>query len=172
MTPHRRRRSRFLALAAAAQAVCGLLLAVDILSELPELRADPGHAVLEVAIIAALLLGSALIAAEFRRLQIESHEMQARIRAASGAFVGVLQEAFDQWGLTPAEREVALLAVKGFTTDEIAALRDARAGTIRAQCAAVYRKAGVSGRAQLLSLFVDHLLGGTDLGAARTAPRS
>ena len=98
--------------------------------------------------------------------------MQARIRAASGAFVGVLEDAFDQWGLTPAEREVALLAIKGFTTDEIAGLRDARAGTIRAQCAAVYRKAGVSGRAQLLSLFVDHLLGGAHLVAPRPGPQT
>ena len=172
MTPNRRRRSRLLALAAAAQAACGVLLAIDILSELAELASDPAHAVLEVAIVATLLLGSALIGAEFRRLRAESNEMQARIRAASGAFVGVLEDAFDQWGLTHAEREVALLAIKGFTTDEIAGLRDARAGTIRAQCAAVYRKAGVSGRAQLLSLFVDHLLGGANLMAARPASRA
>ena len=44
---------------------------------------------------------------------------------------------------------MALLALKGLTIGEIAALRATREGTVKAQCAAIYRKAGVSGRPQL-----------------------
>lgn len=165
-------RHRLLALAATAQAVCGLLLLVDILDELPEFRVEPWHAALEAAIVAALLLGAVLIAGEFRRMQAQAERMTGRLRAASGAFVALLEETFAGWGLTPAEREVALLAIKGFSVAEIAALRSAREGTVRAQCAAVYRKAGVSGRAQLLSHFIDDLLAGAELDPGQPEPGS
>jgi DNA-binding NarL/FixJ family response regulator len=46
---------------------------------------------------------------------------------------------------------------------EIAQIRATREGTIKAQCAAIYRKAGVSGRAQLLSLFIEDLMAGVVL---------
>jgi hypothetical protein len=40
----------------------------------------------------------------------------------------------------------------------MAGLRDTKQGTIKAQCASVYRKADVAGRVQLLSIFLDDLL--------------
>lgn len=162
-------RTRLLGLAAALQALCGLLLLGDVLSELPDLAADPGHAALEAAIVASLLLSSTLIWGEFRRMHAQADRMKMRLRAASGAFVALVEESFAEWGLTPAEREVALLALKGFAVAEIASLRGAREGTVRAQCAAVYRKAGVSGRAQLIAHFVDDLLAGADLGTGSGA---
>ena len=85
------------------------------------------------------------------------------MRVASGAFLELLEEHFVRWSLTPSERDVALLSVKGLSIGEIAALRETREGTVKAQCAAVYRKAGVSGRAQLLSLFVEDLMAGVVL---------
>ena len=69
-----------------------------------------------------------------------------------------MNEHFDTWGLTPAERDVALFAIKGFSTQDMANLRGVSEGTIKAQTAAIYRKAGVSGRPQLLSLFIDNLI--------------
>jgi DNA-binding CsgD family transcriptional regulator len=92
--------------------------------------------------------------------------MQGRMRAASGAFLALLEETFVTWGLTPAESNVALLAIKGFSIGEIATLREAQEGTIRAQCAAIYRKAGVTGRTQLLSHFIDDLMAGVEFGTA------
>ena len=76
-----------------------------------------------------------------------------------------MQESFGRWGLTRSERDVALLTVKGLSVAEIAALRETREGTVRAQCAAIYRKAGVESRAQLLSLFVEDLMAGVVLEA-------
>jgi DNA-binding CsgD family transcriptional regulator len=155
-------RTRLLALAAVVQAGCGLLMVVDMVSELADYRTDPASALIDVAILVALVFGSALIAGEVRRLQAANERMQGRLRVASSAFVALLEDTFAAWGLTPAEREVAFLSIKGFSVEEIAALRSARSGTVRAQCAAVYRKAGVSGRAQLLSHFIDDLLAGAE----------
>ena len=156
-------RPRLLALAAAVQAGCGLLMVIDTVSELSEFRAGSANVLLDLAILASLLLGTVLIVGELRRLNAANDHMRGRLRAASGAFVELIEETFSAWGLTPAEREVALLSIKGFSVEEIAGLRHARAGTVRAQCAAVYRKAGVSGRAQLLAFFIDDLLAGAEL---------
>ncbi len=70
----------------------------------------------------------------------------------------LLEQRFGEWGLTPAERDVALFSIKGLSTGEIAALRATSEGTVKAQSNAIYRKAGVSGRPQLLSLFLEELM--------------
>ena len=53
----------------------------------------------------------------------------------------------------------AMWSIKGMSTAEIAGLRQTSEGTVKAQTNAIYRKAGVSGRPQLLSLFIEDLLG-------------
>ena len=71
----------------------------------------------------------------------------------------MLNTRFDQWGLTQAEREVALFAIKGLSVQEMARLRATSEGTIKAQTASIYRKANVTGRPQLLSLIIEDLMG-------------
>src|SRR5262249_49010085 len=48
---------------------------------------------------------------------------------------------FDRWGLTPAEREIALLQLKGLRHRDIAQLRRTSERTVRQQALTVYRKA-------------------------------
>ena len=69
-----------------------------------------------------------------------------------------MEELFASWGLTPAEQDVALFAIKGLATAEIAVLRATSEGTVKAQTNAIYRKAGVTGRPQLLSLFIEDMM--------------
>ena len=70
----------------------------------------------------------------------------------------MIETQFDDWRLTPAERDVGMLALKGLDVAEIASLRSAAQGTVRAQLTRIYAKAGVSGRAQFASWFVEDLL--------------
>lgn len=93
-----------------------------------------------------------------RRSYRRQQQIEDQLRAASGAFMELMEDRFSEWGLTSAERDVALFSVKGMSTQEIAALRDVSEGTVKAQTNAIYRKAGVSGRSQLLSLFIDDLV--------------
>jgi len=65
---------------------------------------------------------------------------------------------FDRWGLTPAEREVALLQLKGLRHKEIAELRHTSERTVRQQALAVYRKSGLNGRSDLAAFFLEDLL--------------
>ena len=65
---------------------------------------------------------------------------------------------FERWHLTAAEREVAMLLLKGLSHKEIAVVRGASVLTVRQQARAVYAKANLSGRAALAAFFLEDLL--------------
>jgi DNA-binding CsgD family transcriptional regulator len=85
-----------------------------------------------------------------------------RWRSESRALLNGLGEAieaqFARWNFTEAEREVALLLLKGLSVKEIAAVRATSQRTIRAQAVALYGKAGLTGRAALSAFFLEDLL--------------
>ena len=114
--------------------------------------------ILEISAAFGLFSGAALGGLAMQRIIKDRNIAQERLRRASGAFMDLLEERFKEWGLTPAESDVALFAIKGMSTAEIAVLRAKSEGTVKAQTNAIYRKAGVSGRSQLLSLFIDDLM--------------
>lgn len=147
------------------QAAAGLYFVFDVLTEWPVDGISWLHSISEAAAALALWLGVWLGLRQMRGLLQRNARMHDRLQAASGAFLDLLEESFARWGLTPSERDVALLSIKGVPIAEIAALRNTREGTVKAQCTAVYRKAGVNGRAQLLSLFIDDLMAGVVLSA-------
>lgn len=105
-----------------------------------------------------LVLGTIMGWSTLRQSLHIARETERKLKDASSAFMDVMQEHFEQWGLTPAESDVALFSLKGMTVSEIAALRGTSNGTVKAQTNAIYRKAGVSGRPQLLSIFIDDLI--------------
>jgi len=61
---------------------------------------------------------------------------------------------------------VALLSLRGLSIADIATTRGSRPGTVKAQLNAIYGKAGVTGRHELLSLFIEELIGGPPLLAS------
>ena len=113
---------------------------------------------IEIGAAIGLLIGVVVGAILLRQAHARTMRAEEALRIARSAFREVMEERFESWKLTPAERDVALFAIKGFSTQDMASLRGVSEGTIKAQTAAIYRKAGVSGRAQLLSLFIDDLI--------------
>jgi DNA-binding CsgD family transcriptional regulator len=151
------------------QSLCAAFFLADVLGDLgwpPRLAGLGPHVALEAAVAAALIVGVAFGARETRRVLERQARAEDALAAASGAFATLLDAHFERWGLTPAERDVALLSIKGLEIAEIAALRGAAQGTVRSQCARVYAKAGVGGRAQLLGLFIEELMDGAMAGRA------
>lgn len=102
-------------------------------------------------------------------------EAEENLRIASSAFSELVAERFAQWRLSPAERDVALFAIKGLSTADVASLRNTSEGTVKAQTNAIYRKAGVTGRGQLQALFLEDLMDGDiddRIAAKKAASRS
>ena len=85
-----------------------------------------------------------------------------RWRSEARTYLNGLGEAieaqFGRWSLTEAEREVALLLLKGLSLKEIASVRETSERTVRVQARALYTKAGLSGRAALSAFFLEDLL--------------
>lgn len=144
------------------QLVCTTFFVGDILSSLLGLPFGPFSwqvvELIEIGAAVGLIVGIVLGAILLSRARASSRRDREALRRAQSAFHEMLEERFAGWELTPAERDVALFAIKGLSTAEIAALRGVSEGTIKAQTNAIYRKAGVSGRPQLLSLFIDDLI--------------
>ena len=152
----------WLILLVSVQALCAAVFVWEIVASILGLRSTPiswqAYEFIEIGAATGLLLGVILGAIAIRAATLRSERAETALRAASGAFMEVLEERFNDWGLTPAERDVALFAIKGLSIQEIADVRDTSEGTVKAQTNAIYRKAGVSGRPQLLSLFIDELM--------------
>jgi DNA-binding CsgD family transcriptional regulator len=144
------------------QALCAFFFVSDILSASLSFAVSPisweMREYLEIFASVGLIVGLVLGGMTLRNAIADRNRAHEGLRRASSAFVDLLQEKFEEWGLTPAERDVALFAVKGLSTQEIAVLRSTSEGTVKAQTNAIYRKAGVSGRSQLLSVFIEDLM--------------
>jgi DNA-binding CsgD family transcriptional regulator len=136
------------------------------------LRSRKGHVLLEVAFLLLCLGAAVWLFTEVLRQVRKAGELQKVVhaqtaerdawRAQAQDYLRGLGEAIArqcrQWKLTPAESEVALLLLKGFSSKEIALLQDRSERTVRQHAIAVYRKAQLSGRAELSAFFLEDLL--------------
>jgi DNA-binding CsgD family transcriptional regulator len=110
--------------------------------------------------------------AETRSLAVHAAELAPRLgapqreaerwRQEAGDLIAGLSEAIDRqldrWGLSPAEKDVALLLLKGLSHKEIGRVRDVSEATVRQQARALYQKAGLGGRHDLAAFFLEDLL--------------
>jgi DNA-binding CsgD family transcriptional regulator len=145
--------------------------AIDLALDLPS---DPGffHIAFELSLL-ALSLGTVVwlwvrwatarrsLATVGQALEVNRAERDAW-RARADALLRGLGEEIDaqlqRWGLTPAERETALMLLKGHGHKEIATILGKSERTVRQQAVAVYRKSGLAGRAELSAFFLEDLL--------------
>ena len=88
----------------------------------------------------------------------EGAQWRADMRELLKGLGSAIDAQFDRWQLTAAEREIALLMLKGLSHREIALARDTSERTIRQQAQSIYGKANLSGRAALSAFFLEDLL--------------
>lgn len=89
--------------------------------------------------------------------QQEHEAWRARAEQALHGLGRAVDEQFRAWQLTPAEREVALLVLKGLGHKQIAAATQRSERTVRQHAVAVYQKSGLRGRAELAGFFLGDL---------------
>jgi len=104
------------------------------------------------------------------RLLRQQVRAEMALSAASGALHDLMQAYFSQWGLTAAEADVAGFTIKGYSIAEIGTMRQSAEGTVKSQLNAIYRKSGLAGRGQLVSLLIEDLLSGPLPVAAPPVP--
>ena len=157
LKPGRDRQVLLVAAVVVVQAVAAVFFVADALDDASEAGITL-HIGIEALIAFALLAGVILGARLTRLMLAEARRREAALKVAQGALAEHVATRFGEWELTPAEAEVALFALKGCDAAEIARLRGAAPGTVRAQLSSIYAKAGVSSQAGLVSLFFEDLL--------------
>lgn len=85
-------------------------------------------------------------------------EARAQISAVGQEYSQVIQKQFETWQLTPSEKEVASLLLKGLSFDEIANVRNTKEKTVRQQATAIYRKSGLGSRHEFAAWFFEDFL--------------
>jgi DNA-binding CsgD family transcriptional regulator len=153
-----RRQTMALSIFLLIQTLAAVFFVGDVIGDL---REDPGsvHFIFEAFVTGTLVLGILFGAFALRRTIELLRAQDQALAVARGALSDVIDRQFQSWALTPAERDVGFLALKGLDVAEIAELRGAAQGTVRAQLTRIYSKAGVSGRAQFAAFVVEDLLG-------------
>jgi DNA-binding CsgD family transcriptional regulator len=93
-------------------------------------------------------------------LEQEAENWREQAKEYLAGLSAMIDSQLSQWSLTPAEKEVAFLLLKGFSLSDIATFRGTSEKTIRAQCTAIYAKAGLKNRSELAAFFLEDLLPG------------
>ena len=129
------------------------------------------HLLVETGATVALLAGVVFGALQLRWLILRARLDETAVATARGAMSDLVRQRFLDWQLTGAEADVALFALKGFDAAGIAHLRGAASGTIRAQLARIYAKAGVHSQVGLIALMVEDLVDGDVIEPAEAKPQ-
>jgi DNA-binding CsgD family transcriptional regulator len=147
-----------------------ILFAADLFSDVRSGH-GPAHVFLELGVAASVLAVVALFAHHARAIlaladdlkrdlsasRRETGHWQAQARQALDGSGAAIDRNFRKWHLTEAERNVALMLLKGLSHKEIAVQRGTSEGTTRQQALAIYRKAGLTGRSGLAAVVLDGL---------------
>ena len=162
--------SRIVALAGTLFAIIATLIAFDIAADYRSGTERP-HILIEGIIMGLALGGLLFLWRQFRSLQHRAERLRVDLAAARREAKRFRDEAhealrglseaidrqFTRWNLSPAEREIGLLLLKGLSHKEIGELRSTTETTIRQQALAVYRKSGLRNRAELSAFFLEDL---------------
>ena len=108
---------------------------------------------------------------ELERSDLAASEWRSKAATFASGLISAIDSQFLAWGLSQAEKDVALMLIKGFSLKEIAELRKTSERTVRQQAQEAYRKAGLDGRVQLAAYFLEDLLQGPE-GLETLNPRS
>ena len=152
-------------------ALIALLVGADALSDLSG-GGSASHVAVEAAVAGAAAAGVAILWARYartrsaldttrdtlERTRAEAVAWRERNEATLRGLADAIDQQLDAWRLTPAEKEVAFLLLKGLSFKEIATVRSASERTVRQQALAVYAKSGLGGRAELAAFFLEDLL--------------
>ena len=135
-----------------------LFFSYDLIADTFEGEFGTPHFVIEAIVFVAVSWTLAMNLRELIGLRRRLSQEQNRNQVLAGELADGIEAQMKAWGLTPTEKEVAWLIIKGYRFAEIADLRQVKENTTRLQATTVYSKAGVSGRAEFVAEVIHQLL--------------
>ena len=93
-----------------------------------------------------------------RVVEKEKQEAKEKLEEKLNSVSKHIENEFAGWGLTTAEKEIALMLLKGLTFKEIAEIRCKSERTVRQQAGAIYSKSGLANRSDLSAYFLEDFM--------------
>jgi DNA-binding NarL/FixJ family response regulator len=144
--------------------VVAVLISIDLITDQRE-GVSWAHLAVEASVLVAAVGGVLVLwrqlsqsRADLAQARGEAEQWRQENQQLLSGLASAIQSQFQRWALTGAEAEVGLLLLKGLSHKEIAELRQTSERTVREQARALYRKAGLGGRASLSAFFLEDLL--------------
>lgn len=130
------------------------------------------HLVVEAGVILLASMGAFFVLSQNsalrKEVQLTQHELSelksqaTQWKTENQTLIQGLSQAIDRqmqdWQFTPAEKEVALLLLKGLSFKEISSIRESTEKTVRHHAQKIYEKSKLAGRAELSAFFLEDLL--------------
>jgi len=127
------------------------------------------HMLLEMFAVITLAGGLMVVREYIQTLIQRNQDFAVTLHTLKEDFHDLVEVKFGQWDLTAAERDVALLLLRGLTTADIADFRGTSVGTVKLQSHALMKKSGTTSRAEFMSMFLEEFM---DVGLASKSPPS
>ncbi len=149
-----------------------MLIAVDLIEDPDSTPFDIALNLMEELPLVLIVFGAVILYQRVRQQRDENDQISQDLEIAKAegerwrnearehlkGLGAAISKQFSQWHLTIAEREVALLLLKGMSSKEISNIRATSERTVREQARSIYSKSGISGRAALSAYFLEDLL--------------
>lgn len=119
---------------------------------------DTTHFTLEIIAVICLFYAFLNVFERLRQARIQIDDSRSKLESLRQDFRSIFNDKCTNWGLTAAERDVAILLLKGLPLAEIAEARKTAIGTVKAQSSTIFRKASVRSRPELMSVILDDFL--------------
>jgi len=135
-----------------------VFFAEDLIVDFISSNTNDIHFYFELFFVIALIY---LLIAQVREIYIVKNELDIVNDKLSILKVGLSEAIADQfitWKLTKAEKDVALLVVKGLSFSKISELRGVSEKTVHQQISSVYKKSSVKNRHEFMSGFLEDFI--------------
>jgi DNA-binding CsgD family transcriptional regulator len=148
-----------------------LLLGLDIVDDLAH-GSTLDHILVEIIIVLFMTIGAVIIVFRYHLSKRENIQIRKDLTALRNDLSlykektqhlheGLSQKIDEQltiWKLSSAEKEIALLLLKGMSNKEISTIRGTSERTISQQASSIYEKSGLHSRSELSAYFLEDLL--------------
>ncbi|WP_108179747.1 helix-turn-helix transcriptional regulator [Phreatobacter oligotrophus] len=123
---------------------------------------DTTHFTLEIIAVLCLVYAFLNVVRRLQQARRQIDASRSKLESIRQDFREIFEGKCKAWSLTAAERDVAILLLKGLPLAEIAEARKTAIGTVKAQSSTIFRKASVRSRPELMSVILDDFLESSD----------
>lgn len=117
----------------------------------------PVHGLVHGSMVLLLFMAVFYFIKKWRRARSVARNADQALQEYLDGLGQKIEESFNRWDLTQAEKRIAIMLIKGKSLKEIAEFCHRSEGTIRQHAVAIYKKSGFAGRAELAAYFLDKI---------------